>query len=131
MTREEAIQKFEKQLTAAQAVLDGGFGTHPGENDHLYRERKEMAEIALQALREQESRENPTPLTFEELRVLSGQPVYIRKKSEPNVGTWGIISDVYQTWSKAQTRLRLWSHPREYCIGEEWEAYRYQPKKEA
>ena len=51
MTREEAIILFEKQLTAAQVVLDSGFGSNPGENDSLYRRRKEMAEIALTALR--------------------------------------------------------------------------------
>ena len=51
MTREEAIILFEKQLTAAQVVLDSGFGSNPGENNSLYRRRKEMAEIALSALR--------------------------------------------------------------------------------
>ena len=51
MTREKAIALFEKQLTAAQVVLDSGFGSNPGENDFLYRRRKEMAEIALTALR--------------------------------------------------------------------------------
>lgn len=51
MTREEAIALFEKQLTAAQVVLDSGFGSNPGENSFLYRRRKEMAEIALSALR--------------------------------------------------------------------------------
>lgn len=51
MTRAEAIALFEKQLTAAQVVLDSGFGNNPGENDFLYRRRKEMAEIALSALR--------------------------------------------------------------------------------
>lgn len=51
MTREEAIVLFEKQLTAARVVLDSGFGSNPGENDSLYRRRKEMAEVALSALR--------------------------------------------------------------------------------
>ena len=51
MTKEEAIALFEKQLTAAQVVLDSGFGSNPGENNSLYRRRKEMAEIALSALR--------------------------------------------------------------------------------
>ena len=51
MTREEAIILFEKQLTAAQVVLDSGFGSNPGENNSLYHRRKEMAEIALSALR--------------------------------------------------------------------------------
>lgn len=51
MTREEAIIRFERQLKAAQVVLDSGFGSNPGESDRLYRKRKEMAEIALAALR--------------------------------------------------------------------------------
>ena len=50
MTRKEAIIRFERQLKAAQVVLDSGFGSNPGESDRLYRERKEMAEIALAAL---------------------------------------------------------------------------------
>lgn len=33
MTREEAIELFEKQLIAARVVLDSGFGNNPGEND--------------------------------------------------------------------------------------------------
>lgn len=64
MTREEAITLFEKQLTAARVVLDSGFGSNPGENDILYRRRKEMAEIALSAL---------TPPTQEQMeRVFGG-----------------------------------------------------------
>lgn len=51
MKREEAIIRFERQLKAAQVVLDSGFGSNPGESDRLYRERKEMAEIAIAALR--------------------------------------------------------------------------------
>lgn len=69
MTREEAIAKFEKQLTSAMVVLDSGFGTRPGESDRVYRERKEMAEIALSALRAQQELES-------KLRVLeSNEPL--------------------------------------------------------
>lgn len=75
MTREEAIKRFEKQLTEAMVVLDSGFGTRPGENDLLYRKRKEMAEIALQALREQEEREKQ-PLTLADLRKMNKETVY-------------------------------------------------------
>ena len=68
MTREEAIELFEKQLTAARVVLDSGFGSNPGENDILYRRRKEMAEIALTAL---------TPPTQEQMeRVWRGKWKY-------------------------------------------------------
>ena len=64
MTREEAIALFEKQLTAAQVVLDSGFGSNPGENDFLYRRRKEMAEIALTALR---------PVSREQVEQMRGE----------------------------------------------------------
>ena len=69
MTREEAIALFEKQLTAAQVVLDSGFGSNPGENNSLYRRRKEMAEIALFALRSV-SREQVE-------KVWKGEPVWM------------------------------------------------------
>ena len=92
MTREEAIALFEKQLTAAQVVLDSGFGSNPGENDFLYRRRKEMAEIALSALR---------PVSREQVeKVCKGEWIvqqdkhkeYIKKCSKcgcPISGWWG------------------------------------------
>lgn len=67
MTREEAITLFEKQLTAARVVLDSGFGSNPGENDILYRRRKEMAEIALSALTP------PTQEQMERVRAEAGR----------------------------------------------------------
>ena len=56
MNDREAIVAFEKQLHSAQAVLDSGFGAHPGESDSLYRRYKEMAEAALSVLQEREER---------------------------------------------------------------------------
>ena len=88
MTREEAITKFEKQLTSAMVVLDSGFGTRPGESDRLYRERKELAEIALSALRQQERfGEANKALTLDELRKMSGEPVWWWNKSAKPVCT--------------------------------------------
>lgn len=79
MTREEAIALFEKQLTAAQVVLDSGFGSNPGENDFLYRRRKEMAEIALSALR---------PFSREQVERMRGEWEF--DAAEPN-GKFGGI----------------------------------------
>ena len=64
MTREEVIIRFERQLKAAQAVLDSEFGSNLGGSDRLYRERKEMAEIAIAALR---------GLTREQVKALRGE----------------------------------------------------------
>ena len=91
MTREEAIILFEKQLTAAKVVLDGGFGSNPGENDFLYRRRKDMAEIALSAIR---------PITREQVEKMRGEWIIEdvgngdrRKKcslcNQPISGWWG------------------------------------------
>lgn len=74
MTREEAIVLFEKQLTAAQVVLDSGFGSNPGENDSLYRRRKEMAEIALSALR---------PVSREQVEKIRGEWIDIDGETVP------------------------------------------------
>ena len=83
MTREEAIALFEKQLTAAQVVLDSGFGSNPGENNILYRRRKEMAEIALSALR---------PVSREQVeKVWPGCP-YCKEDGEGYVQKFGAYS---------------------------------------
>ena len=92
MTREEAIALFEKQLTAAQVVLDSGFGGNPGENDFLYRRRKEMAEIALSALR---------PITREQVeKVWKGEWIGI-----PNMGVY----DIACSKCGYSTGIRFWS----------------------
>lgn len=99
MDRAEAIERFEKQLTAAQVVLDSGFGTKPGENNCLYVVRKEMAAIALEALREQELARNShdvaracnDPLTLEGLRQMNGEPVWIVWIDGRIVSRWWIV----------------------------------------
>ena len=74
MKREEAIIRFERQLKAAQVVLDSGFGSNPGESDRLYRERKEMAEIAIAALR------GPTREQVENLQGEWLFPIFVGQK---------------------------------------------------
>ena len=57
MTENEAIKKairhFECMKNDAVVVLDSGFGTHPGESDSVYRNRKMYAELAINALEKQ------------------------------------------------------------------------------
>ena len=103
MTREEAIVLFEKQLTAAQVVLDSGFGSNPGENDSLYRRRKEMAEIALSALR---------PITREQVEKVwrgcnncrtcdSCAYRYIKAEEEP---CWSCNTNIYSNYKPEPNR---------------------------
>ena len=57
MTESEAIKKairhFECMKNDAVVVFDSGFGTHQGESDLLYRNRKMYAELAINALEKQ------------------------------------------------------------------------------
>ena len=96
MTREEAIVLFEKQLTAAQVVLDSGFGSNPGENDSLYRRRKEMAEIALSALR---------PVSREQVEKVF--PGCEKCRNQANWPSWIVKGFVY--CPKCGTPLTSWA----------------------
>ena len=67
MTESEAIKKairyFECMKNDAVVVLDSGFGTHPGESDLVYRNRKMYAELAINALEKQISKK-PSPIDY-------------------------------------------------------------------
>lgn len=52
-TIERAIRHFECMKNDAIVVLDSGFGTHPGESDLFYKNRKMYAELAIAALEKQ------------------------------------------------------------------------------
>lgn len=127
MTIEDAIERFERQLNSAIVVLDSGFGTRPGEDNRLYRERKEMAEITLAALRAQQEAEKNAPLTLDELREMDGEPVWavLLTKTNGNDSGWTLV---YKNngYSAAQrwTRWTLWYED----YGKTWLAYRRKPE---
>lgn len=50
---EKAIKHYECERDGAIVVLDSGFGSRPGENNLLYRSRKERAQIAIDAIEKQ------------------------------------------------------------------------------
>lgn len=51
MTIEKAIKRLENIRNDAQAVLDTGFGNKPSESNITYVNNKEMAELAISALK--------------------------------------------------------------------------------
>lgn len=54
----------------------------------------EALAMAIDALREQEERENPQPLTYEELKQMHGEPVWLADAKR-----WGIIDiEEYGKW---------------------------------
>ena len=127
MTREEAIKKFEKQLHSAMVVLDSGFGTSPGECDRVYRERKEMAEIALSALRQQETVANRNePLTLDDLRKMDGEPVYcveITGREEWLFRRDSGFADMYGEFTSDD--FMVWDN-----YGKLWWCYRQKPEED-
>ena len=74
----------------------------------------------LDAIREKQERENPKPLTIEELRKMNGEPVFIRK-----------LDGAQSFWMLAYPDVvsnRLgWLDYRNY--GSAWVAYRHKPKE--
>lgn len=62
----KAIRHFECVKNDAVAVLDSGFGTHPGESDTVYRNRKMYAELAIYALEKQMPRKPIDKCMFKE-----------------------------------------------------------------
>lgn len=71
---------------------------------------------ALAAMREQQERENPHPLTLEELRERANKP-YWHKSLTGRESKWLILDD------------HIAARPEDYHYGEWWIAYDYQPKE--
>lgn len=110
MTTEEAI-KFAKYAPT--------FAIEP--------EVQEFYRMCEEALRAKQERENPKPLTLDELRGMVGEPVYISDMGErfgPLDG-WPVIEEV--GYNLIVIRGGGWLTLREY--GKTWLAYRNKPKE--
>lgn len=90
--------------------------------------------LAVAALREQEERENPEPLTIEELCKVDGEPVFLVDlvhKSDPTV------SDLWGGWIVFTNHNQNGFIPRgggffsNYGYGKSWIAYRSKTKEDA
>ena len=90
-------------------------------------ELKEAMQMAMAALREKAEREDPKPLTLDELRQLEGQPVWIKAKH------YGIYADVVRILGKedgdAFIGFEINHRLQENGYGKTWFAYRNQPKE--
>ena len=109
MTIQQAIENRErcyKYLLGCEAKTD--------------RESVEAVRLSLEALREKAERENPQPLTLEELRQMDGQPVWIDDWWEDSHG-WELSMDAAD-YFEGERRTE-----KEY--GSIWVAYRHKPKE--
>ncbi len=83
-------------------------------------------EKAIDALRAQQERENPKPLTLEELPGMLGVPVWIQPPGMPEHGRWA-IADGVNIEGKALYLLEDYTC---HDYGKVWIAYRHKPKEE-
>ena len=133
MTIEEAIKRCENIRDRAFAVLDSGFGTHENENPLVYKTRVEFANVCIASLRAQQERENPQPLTLEDLRGMDGEWVWaISSDPDLTVSAWTYIvaSQAHTLWEYKPDRL-LGNVQLDFeNYGKTWLAYRSKPKEE-
>lgn len=97
MTIEEAIRNRERCLQYLEAC---GPNATP--------ENVEAVKLSIAALREKAERENPRPLTLEELRQMHGEPVWMEDEK-----VWGIIDvDEYGQWKNKPFITFYWKSVR-------------------
>lgn len=127
---------FEKQLKRARRGLDNvvKYGTDPdacaekGEIVSFYRD-------ALEALREKVERENPEPLTLDELRQMDGEPVWIQNIKNPERSRWELMTYAIYSETIKMYQVRTCFAQKLACIrwsdnyGKTWLAYRIKPLK--
>lgn len=139
MTYEEAIKKAEE--AAFQASYLSETANNPGlkaannnKADWLHRVVR-LAEKGLEALREQEERTNPQPLTLFEMLELDGEPVWTETIGIDRTGRWELITCETVCACPLEQKLRsvTWAGDVEWypleTYGKTWIAYRHKPEE--
>ena len=116
MTIEEAIEKLQKSHDRKKETVDCAL-RHGMEAPEIEREIEAYA-LAIEALREKAERDNPAPMTIEELVQMDGVPVWIKDKH----------SSGYEFSEDAADYLEG-RNIKEY--GKTWIAYHHKPKEGA
>lgn len=80
-------------------------------------------ELAIQALQEKVDRENPKPLTWDELTERVGKPVYIVIGINNH---WVVIEEAESDHFKTDTNIFYWR----YHLGIDYIAYDHEPKED-
>lgn len=116
MTVQEAIMVLHSPCAHLKSYDEYGIGI-----DDELQEAMQMAKVAL---REKAEREEPQPLTIEELKQMIGEPVWVQGPGIPEYGRWGIVEDAFGN------SLYLLNDFSCHDIGKTWLAYRHKPKED-
>lgn len=91
-----------------------------------------------EAIQEKLDRENPKPLTIEELRQMDGEPVWVSDRKYPSDSGYCVIRAPKDTFSDHGDRYCIAEIPGCECgwhefekYGVDWIAYRHKPKEGA
>lgn len=128
MTIQQAIDKiafhYKQSTTVYHECINRGFCREATG----HRQDMEAEQMALEALREKAARENPNPLTIEELRQMNGEPVWVVE-----LNNWAIVNvEEGGRWDGIP-----FVHTKIGGVSVEWNAesrnllcYRHKPKEE-
>ena len=107
-------------MTIEKAIdeLGGYIGVFDDIYDYELKELWPALELAVVALQEKAERENPAPLTMEELVQMDAVPVWIKDKHSSGYEFSEDAADYFEG-----------RNPKEY--GKTWIAYRHKPKEDA
>ena len=108
MKLDKAIEYFENEVQFCKRAPAGNIAH--GNSD--FTRIMDASQTALEALREKQQRENPTPLNQEELRDMIGKPVWLVNESA-GCGRWVIMSVSWLNISYAYKAYRY--KPEEVC----------------
>lgn len=111
MTREEAARLLDPETT--------WYELWKHEEEMSLAACNEACRMGADALRAQQERENPKPLTLDELRKMDGEPVWIDDLDEGFHG-WELSSDASDYFEGESRTVESY--------GTRWVAYRYKPK---
>ena len=115
MTIEEAIKRINQHMSIH----------HIGQYPHIH--LAEAMQMAIDALQEKAEREDPKPLTIEQLRQMDGEPVYIVDQcKESTLLTGWIVFSHHHDDGFVPRGNAGWFSVSGY--GERWLAYRHKPK---
>lgn len=120
MTFEQAAKRLSSILEEQRAKIDGLPPLMKGRT--ALNSVVEALEMAITALREKAERENPQPLTLEELRGMIGKPVYVVGCGG---GGWEIFEgcDDCGFWCADESFYSAGGYDKS------WTAYRHKPKE--
>ena len=125
MTREEAIRIIDTKTTCdalSEIEYFGGFSGEWARSIALC----EALSMAAAALREREERENPKPLTLDELREMDGEPVWLMGDDKFYI----VNNDFRLPWGKREPcGVDMWGAGTSLSLLAECGLYRHKPKE--